>query len=124
RRRWSTFVPFTITVLGGAWLALLVDDPSEMPAGLPSASAFSSLAHDLNIAPHTLRSATVPVPPIGSALVLAVVATLVAALATELIARQLEAPVGAIGPSIALYVAVCALGSHAWAATTACYALV
>ena len=50
---------------------------------------------------------------------LAVVATFVAALAAELIARRLEAPIGAIGPSVALYVVICALGSGRWAPTTA-----
>ena len=62
--------------------------------------------------------------PVGAALMLAVVATFVAALAAELIARRLEAPIGAIGPSIALYVAMSALGSGRWAPTTAVYALV
>ena len=65
-----------------------------------------------------------PVHPAGAALMLAVMATFVAALATELIARHLEAPVGAIGPSVALFVAISALGSGSWAPTTAVYALV
>ena len=47
----------------------------------------------------------------------------VAAAATDRIARRLDAPVGAMGPSIALFVALAALGSsgRSWAASTACY---
>ena len=41
----------------------------------------------------------------------------------ETFAREIEAPIGAIGPSVALYVAMSALGSGRWALTTACYAL-
>jgi transglutaminase-like putative cysteine protease/type II secretory pathway component PulJ len=124
RRRWNPFVTIGGTLVVGAWLAILVDDPSETIAGLPTASALATLGHDLSNAPHVLRSAVVPVDPVGAALTLAVVATFVAALATELIARRLEAPIGAIGPSIALYVAMCALGSGRWEPTTAVYAIV
>ncbi|MDQ1383136.1 MAG: hypothetical protein QOG65_515, partial [Actinomycetota bacterium] len=124
RRRWNPFMTIGTTLVVGAWLAVLVDDPSETVAGIPSASALATFGHDLSNAPHVLRSAVVPVDPIGAALTLAVVAAFVAALATELIARRLEAPIGAIGPSIALYVAICALGSGRWAPTTAVYAVV
>ena len=124
RRRGKTVTTVAVALVVGAWLAIVVDDPSETVAGLPSISALSTAAHDLTRAPHVLRSAVVPVAPIGAALMLAVIATFVAALATELIARRLEAPVGAIGPSVALFVAISALGSGRWAPTTACYALV
>jgi hypothetical protein len=124
RRRWNSWVTIGVALVIGAWLAIVVDDPSATFAGIPGASAFANAGHDISNAPHVLRSAVVPVNPVGAALMLAVVATFVAALVTELIARHLEAPVGAIGPSIALYVAVCALGSGRWAPTTAVYALV
>jgi hypothetical protein len=123
RRRWNTWTTVGVAVVVGAWLAIVVDDPSETLVGIPSASAFANASHDLANAPHVLRSAVVPVNPVGAALMLAVVATFVAALVTELIARRLEAPVGATGPSIALFVALSALGSGRWAPTTACYAI-
>src|SRR5262249_26942399 len=44
-------------------------------------------------------------------------------LATELLAREIDAPIAAIGPSVALYISLSALGSGRWALTTACYAL-
>jgi transglutaminase-like putative cysteine protease len=124
RRRWNTLATIGGALVIGAWLAIVVDDPSETLAGIPGASAFANAGHDIANSPHVLRSAVVPVNPAGAALMLAVVATLVVALAAELIARRLEAPIGAIGPSIALYVAVCALGSGRWAPTTAVYAVV
>jgi hypothetical protein len=124
RRRWNPVATIVGTLVVGAWLAIIVDDPSETFGGIPSASAIATLGRDLSNAPHVLRSAVVPVNPIGAALTLAVVATFIAALATELVARRLDAPIGAIGPSIALYVAVCALGSGRWAPTTAVYAIV
>jgi transglutaminase-like putative cysteine protease len=124
RRRWNTWGTVGIALVLGAWLAIVVDDPSETFLGIPGASAIANAGRDLSNAPHVLRSAVTPVDPVGAALMLAVVAAFVAALVTELIARHLEAPVGAIGPSIALYVALCALGSGRWAPTTAVYALV
>jgi transglutaminase-like putative cysteine protease len=123
-RRWHPLMAPAVSVVVGAWLAVIVDDPSETIGGIPSASALSHFGHDLANAPHTLRSATVPVDPVGAALLLSFVAVFVAAGATEVIARRLDAPIGALGPSIALYVAIAALGSGRWAPTTACYALV
>ena len=96
-----------------SWLAILVDDPSETVAGIPTSSALSQLGHDLAHAPHVLRSATVPVDPgrrgAGARRRRDVMSS---RLATELIARRLDAPLGAIGPSIALFVAIAALGAR------------
>ncbi len=124
RRRVNAYATFGGALVIGAWLAVVVDDPSETFAGLPTAASLAGAAHDLARAPHVLRSAVVPVDPIGAALVLAVVATFIAALGTELVARRLQAPIGAIGPSVALYIAISALGAGRWAPTTACYAFV
>lgn len=123
-RRWHLLAAPAVSVVAAAWLAVIVDDPSETAAGIPSAAALSHFGHDLASAPHTLRSATVPVDPVGAALLLSFVAVVAAAVATEVIARRLDSPVGALGPSIALFIAVAALGAGRWAPTTACYALV
>jgi transglutaminase-like putative cysteine protease len=124
RRRWHPVVLPLVLVVTGLLLAILVDDPSETIAGIPTSAAFSQFGGDISNAAHVLRTAKVPVAPNGAALVLAIVAAFVTAIITELVARQLEAPVGAIGPSMALLVVVNALGSGPWAAFTACYALV
>jgi transglutaminase-like putative cysteine protease len=123
-RRWNPLVNSAVTVVVGAWLAIVVDVPAKTVLGFPTAGAIAAAAHDIARSPHILRSAVVPVDPVGAALMLAVVATFVVSLAAELTATRLEAPVGAIGPSIALYVAISALGSGRWAPTTAVYALV
>jgi transglutaminase-like putative cysteine protease len=123
-RHWSPFTSFGLAIVVGAWLAVVVDTPSETFFGIPSGSAFSTFGHDLSRSAHILRSATVPVPPVAGAILLAFVATYVVALMTELIARRLDAPIGAIGPSVALYVAIAALGSHSWWHVTALYAIV
>jgi transglutaminase-like putative cysteine protease len=123
-RRWNPLTAFVLCGVAGLWIALAVDDPSDLAAGLPTGGAFSALRADLGNAPHVLRSATVPVTPTGAALVLAVVATFVCAMTTEIVARRLDTPIGAMGPSVALFVAVAALGSGRWAPTTAVYALV
>ena len=124
RRRWNDLATLGVALAVGTWLAIFVDDPSETLAGIPTPSALAAAGHDFTRAPHVLRSAVVPVHAVGAALMLAVVATFIAALVSELVARRLEAPVGAIGPSVALYVAMSALGNGRWAPTTACYALV
>jgi transglutaminase-like putative cysteine protease len=123
-RHWSSFVAFGVAVVVGVWLAVVIDSPSETFFGIPSGNAFSTFGHDIGRSAHILRSATVPVPPVAGALLLAFVATYVVALMTELIARRLDAPIGAIGPSVALYVAIAALGSHSWWKVTAFYAIV
>ncbi len=123
-RRWNPAIAFVLCAVFGLWLAVAVDDPSDLAAGVPTGTALSVLRTDLANAPHVLRSATVPVTPTGAALLLAVLATFVCALTTEVVARRLDAPIGAIGPSVALFVAIAALGSGRWAATTAVYGLV
>jgi transglutaminase-like putative cysteine protease len=124
RRGWHPWAVLASLGVLGFLLAVLVDDPSETVAGAPSRAALQQLGHDLSNALHVLRSAKVPVATTGAALVLAVVATYVLSVCTELVARRLDAPVGAIGPSVALFVGVAALGSGRWAPVTACYALV
>ena len=125
RLRWHTAWGIVLVAAAGLWLAVLVDTPSETVAGMPTLSALATFAHDLGNAPHTLRAAVVPVQPVGGpALLLSVVAVFVAAAITDLAGRRLDAPIGAIGPSVALYIALAALGAGAWAATLACYALV
>jgi transglutaminase-like putative cysteine protease len=116
---------FTVVALVavGWWLAILVDDPSTTVLSIPTHATFVTFFHDLSRAPHELRSAVVPVVVGGPALLLAVVAVYVTAVVTEWLARRIETPMAAIGPSIALFVSITALGSGRWAATTACYAL-
>ena len=121
RRHWHPLVRLGLLAVAGAWLAALVADPSSSVAGIPTRATVVSLGHALGRAPHTLRAAVVPVPPTGSALVLAFVGVFVAAALTYWIATALDAPIGAFAPSVALFIIVAAMGSGGWVAPTALY---
>jgi transglutaminase-like putative cysteine protease len=123
RRRWHPITSSALVVFVGIWLTIVVDTGSATVAGIPTGDAFSMFRRDLSSAPHVLRSAVVPVhiDRVRGSLLLAFLATYVAAAAADLIARRLDAPIGAIGASIALYVAIAALGAGPWALTTACF---
>ena len=123
RRHWHALVRLAVTVVGGVWLAALVVDPKTSVLGVPTRATLSSLVHALDRAPHTLRSAVVPVAPIGSALVLSFIGVFVAAALTAWIATSLDAPVGAFAPSLALFIVIGAMGGGAWVMPTALYAL-
>jgi transglutaminase-like putative cysteine protease len=104
RRRWPAALRATVVTLGGIWLAALVAEPSTSILGVPTRATLASLLGDLGDAPHTLRSAVVPVDATGAALVLA-------------------SPIGAFAPSIALFIVVAAVGEGSWVPSTALYAL-
>ena len=123
RRHWHALVRLAVVAVGGIWLSALVVDPKTTVLGVPTRATISSLAHAIGHAPHTLRSAIVPVAPVGSALVLAFLGVFVAAALTAWIATSLDAPIGAFAPSIALFIVVAAMGGGGWVAPTALYAL-
>jgi transglutaminase-like putative cysteine protease len=123
RDRWAVPLRVGVVTLGGIWLAALVAEPSTSILGVPTRATIVSLGGALGDAPHTLRSAVVPVAPSGAALVLAFVSVYVAAALTYWIATSLEAPIGAFAPSIALFIVVAAVGEGSWVASTALYAL-
>jgi len=123
RRHWHALVRFAVVAGAGIWLAAVVADPSSTIAGVPTRATMASLGHALSGAPHTLRAAVVPVAPLGSALVLAVVGVFAAAALSYWIATSLDAQIGAFAPSVALFIVVAAMGSGGWVAPTALYAL-
>jgi Transglutaminase-like superfamily/TgpA N-terminal domain/Domain of unknown function (DUF4129) len=123
KRHWHSLIRVAVVGAGGLWLTALVVDPKSTIGGVPTRATISSLARALTHAPHTLRSAIVPVAPTGSALALAFVGVFVAASLSAWIATSLDAPIGAFAPSIALYIVVAAVGDGGWVAPTALYAL-
>jgi len=123
RHRWPMLLRVGVLALAGVWLSALVADPGTTVAGVPTRATIASLGHALSRGPHTLRAAIVPVPPTGSALVLAFVSVFVAAALTHWIGTSLDAPIGAFAPSIALFIVVAAVGEGDWALPTALYAL-
>lgn len=123
RRHWHALIRLAVIAVGGFWLSALVVDPKTTVLGVPTRATISSLGHALNTAPHTLRAAVVPVAPVGSALVLALLGVFVAAALTAWIATSLDAPIGAFAPSIALFIVVGAMGGGSWVLPTALYGL-
>jgi transglutaminase-like putative cysteine protease len=123
RDRWAATLRVGVVTVVGIWLAAFVAEPSTTILGVPTRATIGSLGSALGDAPHTLRSAVVPVAPTGAALVLAFVSVYVAAVLTHWIATSLEAPIGAFAPSIALFIVVAAVGEGSWVASTALYAL-
>ena len=124
RRRVSTVVTMVALVLGVLVLTVYVCVPHTMNAGLPTGDTFSTYSDYLSHASNTLRTATVPVDPSGPALLLALVSLWVAGAASEWSARRLDATLGAIGPSLVLFIAIAALGDEDRLIATVVYGLV
>ncbi len=112
-----------LVIGSGVLFAMIAVAPDTTNGLIPSFHTFSTFWDLLGRAPHVLRAAIVPVSPRGPALLLALVALWAAGAAAEWSARYLEGPLGAIGPSVALFVVITALGSGPWAGVTAVYIL-
>jgi transglutaminase-like putative cysteine protease len=116
RRRWSPMLMLPVVVACGIGFAMIVTAPSTTFHGIPTAATFGALRDNLGLASHVLRTAVVPVAPTGPALTLALVA-----LTADWLAWRLDATLGALGPSLVLFVAVAALGEGAHWPTTLLY---
>jgi transglutaminase-like putative cysteine protease len=121
--RWvrRTTVTVIALVLGGALMGLEVSAPASTTAGIPTPSAISDFGHDLSRMAHVLHSAAVPVLPIGSALLLAVMAAWVMGAASYLCATRLAGSLAPLIAPLTVFVTVSALGRGSHAATTALF---
>jgi hypothetical protein len=70
-----------------------------------------------------LRTAVVPVAPERGALLLALASLFGAGAIAEWSARRLDATLGAMGPSLVMFVTIAALGDGSWVAITILYTL-
>lgn len=123
RRSWRATTTLAAQA-AGAFVTTVVVVEAHTFAGLrPTRETFRAFAHDVADAPDILRSAIVPVPPLGGALLLALGALWCAGAISEWSARRLDTPLGATGPSLVLFVAMAALGDGSWVAVTVAYAL-
>lgn len=122
-RRWRTPLVVSALVVGGLLFGLYVVEVHLLASGLPGDAARSQFVDDLRGMPDTLKSAIVPVDPRGPALLLALLALWTAGSAAEVVARRFDAPLGAVGPSLVLFVAIAALGEGGWAGVTICYGI-
>jgi transglutaminase-like putative cysteine protease len=123
RRKVPTLTTVAILLACAFVFTLYAVEPHTTSNGLPTGETFSHYFEDLRDAPHVLRTAIVPVPANGSALLLALLALFVAGAIAEWSARRLDASIGALGPSLVLFVAIAALGEGGWGTVTIAYAL-
>jgi len=123
RRRWSGFVTLGLVIVGAFVFTLYVVEPHTVSSGIPTSDSFHQYFDDLEHAPEILRKAVVPVEPAGGALMLALLAVWTVGAMSEWAARRLEASLGALGPSLVMFVAIAALGEGSWVPVTIVYAL-
>jgi transglutaminase-like putative cysteine protease len=121
--RWIRRTPVTVLalVLGGALIGLEVSEPASTVAGFPTPTAISYFGHDLSQMAHVLHSAAVPVLPIGTALLLAVLAAWVMGSAAYLCATRLAGSLAPLIAPLTVFVTVSALGRGSHAPTTAAF---
>jgi transglutaminase-like putative cysteine protease len=122
RRGWSTRRTVASIVGGGALLVVWVMAPNTTWNGVPTASTVREILSALGDSPETLRSAKVPVDASSVALFLAITALWVTGAVAAWLALRLDATVGAIVPSLVLFVVVSAIGKGPWLWTAVIYA--
>ena len=122
RARWATeLIAGALAVIGIVVVGVMVH-PSTTTLGLPSFHTLRELSRSFADSTEVLRAAVTPVDPSGDALQLALAALWVAgSVAALLHARSVV--LGAIAPSLVLFVAIGAVGEGSWLATTGCYGL-
>lgn len=114
----ATLATWTVTAV---WFTILAVEPSKTWLGLPTPTAGAAWWDDLRGAPEILRSSTTPVDPRGGALLLALLAVWAASAAAHWSATRLDGRLGAIMPTLALFVAVSALGDGDHSISTGLY---
>ena len=122
-RKLPEWLAALLVVAAGFVFTLYAVEPDTTRHGLPTSDTFHQYFHDLGTAPHVLRTAVVPVPAVGSALLLALVALWFAGAIAEWSARRYDASLGAIAPSLVLFVAIAALADEGWVWSTVTYGL-
>jgi transglutaminase-like putative cysteine protease len=121
--RWLRRTPLTVIalVLGGALVGLETSEPGTTVAGLPTPTALSDYGHDLSQMAHVLHSAAVPVPAVGTALLLAVLAAWATAAVSYFCATRLSGSLAPLVAPLTVFITVSALGRGSHAATTAAF---
>lgn len=121
--RWGRRTPVTFVALGlgGALAGLEVSEPRATVAGIPTPTAVSDFAHDLSQMAHVLHSAVVPVAPVGTALLLAVLAVWAMGAISYACATRLTGSLAPLIAPLTVFVTVSALGRGSHAPTTAAF---
>jgi transglutaminase-like putative cysteine protease len=121
--RWAHRTPLTVFafVFAGALVGLEASEPGSTAAGLPTTSALSAYGYDLSHMAHVLHSAAVPVPPVGTALLLSVLAAWVTGAVCYLCATRLAGSLAALVAPLTVFITVSALGRGSHAVTTGAF---
>jgi transglutaminase-like putative cysteine protease len=122
--RWGRRTPVTVVglALAGALVGLETTESSSTVVGFPTATAVSDYRHDLSQMAHVLHSAAVPVAPVGTALLLSVLAAWVIGAACYLCATRLSGSLAPLVAPLTVFITVSALGRGSHAPTTAAFA--
>ncbi|HEY1739049.1 MAG TPA: DUF3488 and transglutaminase-like domain-containing protein, partial [Acidimicrobiia bacterium] len=130
--RWSSRAFAIVNFYSAVWWSAIVVNPDRTVLGIvPTPPGLVVWLHGVFDAPHVLRTAVVPVPPVGHALELAVFAFWIAAAGTAWSAAKHDGVLIALLPSFALFVTIASLGKGAyvgvtvvWCATAGAFLLV
>jgi transglutaminase-like putative cysteine protease len=122
--RWGrrTLLTFVALVLGGAIAGMEATEPGSTFVGIPTPTSIGDLGHDLGQMLDTLHRAAVPVPPVGPALLLAVLAAWATGAVSYACATRLSGSLAPLVAPLTVFVTVSALGRGSHAPTTAAFA--
>jgi transglutaminase-like putative cysteine protease len=95
-----------------------VSEPGTTAAGFPTPTALSAYRHDLAQMAHVLHTAAVPVHPLGTSLLLAVLAAWLTGAIAYLCATRFAGSLAALVAPLTLFVTVSALGRGSQGPTT------
>lgn len=122
RHRWSGYATLGAWIGGAVLYTILAVVPDQTARGIPTGQAVAAWWRALRDAPEILRTSTTPVDPKAAALLLALVAIWAASAAAYWSAMRLDGTLGAVMPTLALFVAVSALGDGSYAVISGIYA--
>lgn len=122
RRGWPEPLVLAGLLTGSVAYGLAVVETPTNFFGLPSAVSMHAYLDQLAEAREILRTAVVPVPPAGGALLLAITALWLMATVAEWLAAAAKPTLGPLAPSLVLFVAIAALGSGDHPLVTGVYA--
>lgn len=122
RRGWPEPLVLAGLLAGSVAYGLVVVETPTNFYGLPTAASLHAYLDQLAGAPEILRTAVVPVTPVGGALLLAITALWLMATVAEWLAAAARPTLGPLAPSLVVFVAVAALGSGDHPLVTGVYA--
>lgn len=117
-RRWPLIDALSLWLLGLAVFLIWVLAVHTTAYGLPTFETFRVLADRLGDGLHELRTAVVPAPASDGAVVLCVLVAWVMAATADMLAFWRRATIGAVAPSLALFVWASTLGTDRLATGT------